>query len=478
MADLPERIRRPAYNRAELTEGVLHFGVGNFHRSHQALYFEEIIEQTGATAWGIRGIGILPSDRPLHDALSAQDCLYSLVEKDGEERSARVIGSIVKHVFAPAHPETVFEAIARPETQLVSLTITEGGYFAQASGGLDFDHADVQHDLRRRWRPKTIYGYLAEGLDRRRLRDLPPIPVVSCDNLPDNGVVLRGGLVDFCSARNSGLGSWLAKHGCFPNSMVDRITPAPSSVDVERLFIEHGIEDACPVVCEPFRQWVLEDCFVGPRPPLEDVGVQLTSDVRPYQNTKIRLLNAAHSAMGYLGYLCGYRFVHEVASAVEFRPYLDGLMNDEVSPLLVSLPGLPLEAYKASLWARFANTALADPLLRICAEGSAKVPKFVLPSIRDELARNGPIQKLSLCVASWLRFLDGTDESGNPIPVVDGGADRLLQVVRSKPTNARAALAVAEIFGDLGRSERFAREVSTWLHALYVRGARSALAAV
>jgi mannitol 2-dehydrogenase len=476
LSELPPGVRRPKYNRAALAEGVLHFGVGNFHRSHQAPYFEDAMETLGAYEWGICGVGILPADRSLHLALAEQNGLYSLVEKSDEERSVRVIGSIARHLFAPANPEAVFEALAQPATKLVSLTITEGGYCARGTAGLDFGHADIQHDLRRRWRPKTVYGYLAEGFDRRRLRGMAPLPVVSCDNLPDNGIVVRRALVDFASSRSAELGRWLEANGCFPSSMVDRITPAASESDRQRLSTDHGIDDECPVVCEPFRQWVIEDCFEKPRPPLDEGGAHYARDVRPYQETKIRLLNATHSAMGYLGYLCGYRFVHEVARASEFQPYLTGIVDDEVSPLLRSLPGLSLDEYKASLRTRLANRALVDPLLRICAEGSVKIPQFVLPSIRDELARDGPIANLSSCVASWLRFLDGTDEQGNPIPIVDAGAGRLVDTVRANRGNAEPALRVQEIFGDLGRSARFTHEVSRRLRTLYEHGVRALLA--
>jgi mannitol 2-dehydrogenase len=476
LSKLSGDVRRPNYDRAAITEGVLHFGVGNFHRSHQAPYFEEAMEITRARDWGICGVGVLAADRSLHAALAGQDGLYTLVEKSDEERSVRVIGSLVRHVLGRVNPEAVFEALARPATKLVTLTITEDGYRSLGAAGLDFGHPDIQHDLRRRWRPKTVYGYLAEGLDRRRLRGLAPVPVVSCDNVPENGVVLRRALVDYASSRNAELGRWLEENGCFPSSMVDRITPSASESDREHLLAEHGIDDACPVVCEPFRQWVLEDCFETPRPPLDAAGVHYTNDVKPYQETKIRLLNGTHSAMGYLGYLGGHRFVHEVISAPEFQAYLEGLMDDEVSPLLRSLPGLSLDEYKASLRSRFANRALVDPLLRICADGSAKIPKFVLPSIREALARDGPIKNLCLCVASWLRFLDGTDEQGNPIPVMDAGAGRLVEAVRANRGDAEPALRVQEIFGDLGHSARFSREVSRQLRALYECGARELLA--
>jgi mannitol 2-dehydrogenase len=259
--------------------------------------------------------------------------------------------------------------------------------------------------------------------------------------------------------------------------MVDRITPVTSAADRELLRAKYGVDDACLVTSEPYRQWVIEDSFAAGRPPLERVGVQFTGDVAPYQNVKIRLLNATHSALGYLGYLCGYRYVHEVATASEFSRYLDGLMDQEVIPLLAPLPGLELGPYKRSILSRFGNRAIVDTLLRICSDGSAKIPKFILPSIADELLRDGPIEKLSLCVASWLRFLDGVDEAGAPIPLQDPGGERIASVLRRVKPDPRPVLELREIFGELGSSERFVSTLQRQLESLYSQGARATLAA-
>jgi mannitol 2-dehydrogenase len=283
--------------------------------------------------------------------------------------------------------------------------------------------------------------------------------------------------VEFALARGGDFAHWLEDAVTFPSSVVDRITPAATEADRAFLRGRYGLDDDCPVVCEPFRQWVLEDAFAAGRPELELAGVHLTSDVRPYQEAKLRLLNAAHSAVGYLGYLAGHRFVHEVASAEEFDTYLTGMMDEEVAPVLTPLPGLDLEAYKQTLRRRLSNRAVVDPLLELCADGTAKIPKFVLPSIRDELARNGPIARLTLCVAAWLRFLEGFDERGRPIPILDAAAGPLLEAVRAHEPDPRPALEIAEIFGELGRASRFVEEVTRFSALLHEQGARAALSA-
>jgi mannitol 2-dehydrogenase len=472
---LPSEVKRPAYDRGALVEGIVHFGVGNFHRAHQALYVDEAMEAAGVPEWGVCGVGLLPEDRTLGTALAAQDGLYTLLERSTEYASVRVIGALKRCLFAPTEPQAVFEAIAAPETRIVSLTVTEAGYRARGANGLDFAHPDVVHDFRRRWRPKTIYGYLAEGLDRRRLRGLGPVTVASCDSVPDNGQVIRRALLDFASARSGELGRWIEECVGFPSSLGDRVALPASPADREFLRGRHGIVDACPVTAEPFRQWVLEDAFVAGRPAFERAGVLLTNDVRPYQEAKLRLHGAAQSALGYLGYLAGHRFLHEVADEAEFTVYLDGLMGEEILPLLAPLPGLDLERYELTLRRRFANRAVVSPLLRLCADGSAKVPRFVLPSIRDALARNGPIEKLCLCVAAWLRFLEGEDERGNPIPILDAGVGPLLEAIRRHRPDPRPALETAEIFAELGRVARFVEEVSRLSTTLHEQGTRAAL---
>lgn len=477
LKNLPANVKGPSYDRDQLKEGILHIGVGGFHRSHQALYLDDLFESHGEKEWAICGVGIMPQDAAMNKALKAQDCLYTLVERIGNKSTARIIGSLKEYLFGFENPEAVFERIADPAIKIITLTATEGGYcFHQGSGELDMENKGVQNDLKNPGHPQTIFGYLAEGLARRQKANAGPVTILSCDNLQGNGHVAKRTLLTFCKERSADLVSYIEKNVSFPNCMVDRITPA--TTDAERDFVRssYSLEDAFPVVAEPFKQWVVEDSFINGRPALEKVGVQFTKDVEPYEKMKIRLLNATHSAMGYLGYLCGYRYIYEIAQAPEFIPYLQSLMDEEVTPLIDNVPGVNLTEYKQSLMERFANESIKDQALRICMDGSSKLPKFIFPSILEELERKGPIRKLTLCVASWIRFLEAKDEQGNEIPIQDPMAERLTPVAQKK--DLKALLAMTDIFGDLGSNERFVRELTELLDSLRTNGARKTLDAV
>ncbi len=478
LKDLPKNVKGPSYDRAKLKEGILHIGVGGFHRSHQALYLDDLFEAGEPNwDWAICGVGIMPQDAAMNKALKDQDCLYTLVERIGNKSSARIIGSLKEYLFGYEQPEAVFDRIADPAIKIISLTATEGGYcFHQGSGELDLENKSIQNDLKNPQKPQTIFGYLATGLERRRKANAGPVTLLSCDNLQGNGHVAKRTLLAFCAQSNKDLVPWIEQNVSFPNCMVDRITPA--TTDAERDFVRttYGLEDAFPVVAEPFKQWVVEDSFISGRPALEKVGVQFTSDVAPYEKMKIRLLNATHSAMGYLGYLCGYRYIYEIAQAPEFMPYLKALMDEEVTPLIDNVPGVNLGEYKASLMERFANESIKDQALRICMDGSSKLPKFIFPSISEQLALNGPIRRLTLCVASWIRFLEAKDEKGEEIPIQDPMAERLTKAAQSG--DLKALLAMTDIFGDLGSNERFVKELTELLASLHEKGARKTLGSV
>jgi mannitol 2-dehydrogenase len=472
----PANVKCPAYDRSALKQGILHIGVGGFHRSHQALYIDELIETQGIKDWAIFGVGIMLQDELMSHALTAQDCLYTLVERMGQTSSARIIGSLTQYAFGYQNPETVFKKMADPAIKIVTMTATEGGYcFHQGTGELDFENEGIKNDLQNPGNPHTIFGYLAEGLDRRRKANISPFTVLSCDNVQGNGHVAKRTLLAFCRKRNPELATWIERNVSFPNCMVDRITPTTTEAEREFVRNTYQLDDAFPVVAEPFRQWIIEDEFCNSRPPLEKVGVQFTSDVKPYEKMKIRLLNATHSAMGYLGYLCGYRYIYEIAKAPEFIPYLKALMDIEVTPLIGDVPGINLSEYKTSLMERFANETIRDQALRICMDGSSKMPKFVLPSISEQLARGGPIGRLTLCVASWIRFLNGKDCEGNDIPIVDPQAERITSIVRKNPRDPKLLLACTDIFGDLGKSEKFVQELTRLLNSLYERGPQATL---
>lgn len=474
----PKNVKCPNYDRTTLNEGILHIGVGGFHRSHQAPYIDDLIELHGIKDWAICGVGIMPQDAVIHHALNTQDCLYTLLEKSDKINNARIIGSLKSYIFGCDNPEAVFKMLANPAIKIVTLTATEGGYyFYQGTGELQLKRPAIQNDLHHPNKPQTIFGCLAEGLERRRKAGITPFTVLSCDNVQNNGHVVKRTLLAFCSVCNQELAKWIEQNVSFPNCMVDRITP--STTDAERKFVRntYNIEDAFPVIAEPFKQWVIEDQFCNGRPPLEKVGVQFTSNVSPYEKMKIRLLNATHSAMGYLGYLCGYRYIYEIAQVPEFILYLKNLMDIEVTPLIGSVPGINLTQYKSTLMERFANEMIKDQALRICIDGSAKIPLFILPSIAEQLERGGPISRLTLCVASWIRFLHGKDEQGVSIPVNDPQADKLMAIVKKSKEDPRPLLQLTDIFGNLGQSERFVYELEVLLRSLYMQGSLATLKA-
>jgi mannitol 2-dehydrogenase len=479
--NVQSNVETPRYDRSRLKHGIVHIGVGGFHRAHEALYMDDLFA-TGETDWAIYGVGIMPQDEKMNEAIKAQECLYTLIEQSsdaqkGVMRKARIIGAITEYEWGYQNPEAVFQKLADPSIKIVTLTVTENGYYLDASTG-DLNQRDpaIQHDLAHPKQPHTLFGYLAEGLNRRRLAGLPPVTLLSCDNMQENGHVLKKVLLTFCRVHQPDLAHWIESHVSFPCCMVDRITPATTENDRAMVQDVYHYKDACPVLCEPFSQWVIEDNFCNGRPPLEKVGVLFTSNVGLYEAMKIRLLNGTHSAMGYLGYLCGYTTIDQIANASEFKPYLQKLMDQEVSPLIPDVPGVNLTEYKRSVLDRFSNALLKDQTLRICMDGSGKIPKYILPTLQEQLARQGSIRQLSLCVASWMRFLNGVDEQGQEIPIIDPQGERLKRVAQEGQSNPDALLNLTDIFGNLKESPRFVEELRLLLAKLYTDGAQKTLA--
>ena len=358
-----------SYDRSQVKVGIVHFGVGGFHRAHEAMYIDRLMEQGKALDWGICGVGVMPFDLKMKEAMQSQDCLYTLVEKapDGSWEP-RVIGSIVQYLYAPDDPDAVIEKMAAPSTRIVSLTVTEGGYnFHPVTGEFDASNPAVQADLAPGAVPATTFGLVTEALVRRRSRGIEPFTVMSCDNIQGNGHMAQEVFAAFARLRDPEFGEWVEGNVRFPNSMVDRITPVTTDEDRTQISERFGVEDAWPVVCEPFTQWALEDNFSSGRPPLEDVGVQVVPDVVPYELMKLRLLNASHQALCYFGYLAGYRLVHEVAQDPLFANFLLDYMNREATPTLAPVPGIDLDAYKLQLIERFSNDGVRDTVARLCA---------------------------------------------------------------------------------------------------------------
>ena len=463
--------------RERLRPAIVHFGVGGFHRAHQAVYLDDLAERRISTDWAEQGIGLLPGDRRMAEALIPQDCLYTVVERSEAADRARVIGSLRGYTFAPDDPGRVLELLADPATRIVSLTITEGGYLVDDKTGVfDATHPAIQQDVDQH-APRTVFGYIVAGLERRRAAGIPPYTVMSCDNLQGNGSVARTAVVSFARLGDASLAAWIDANVGFPNAMVDRITPQTTDVDRAMVAETFGMVDAWPVVTEPFRQWVLEDRFGNGRPPLEEVGVQIVTDVHPYETMKLRLLNGSHQAMAYLGYLAGYRYAHEVIGDQDFVSFLTRMMDVEVTPLLPPVAGIDLAGYKRTLLERFGNPKIADTLARLATDGSDRMPKFVLPSLAEALAEGRPHRLLTLVVAGFCRYLRGVDEQAQPITLQDGRADELSRLANQSQTDPRPLLAVRRVFGDLGQNAAWVAELTDARRELDTLGARATVRA-
>ncbi|HEY6812469.1 MAG TPA: mannitol dehydrogenase family protein [Propionibacteriaceae bacterium] len=470
----------PRYDRSQVGVGIVHFGVGGFHRAHQAMYVDALMDQGKALDWGICGVGVMPFDLKMRDAMVSQDCLYTLVLKDPQGQwTPKVIGSIVKYLYAPDDPEAVIEQMADPATRIVSLTVTEGGYnFHPVTGKFDAENPAIQADLAPDAVPTTTFGLITEAMVRRRERGIEPFTVMSCDNIQSNGHVAKEVFTAFARLRDPELGGWVAANVRFPNSMVDRITPMTTDEDRTQIKERFRVEDAWPVISEPFTQWALEDDFSVGRPPLEEVGVQMVPDVSPYELMKLRLLNGGHQAMCYFGYLVGYRVVHEVAQDALFANFLLDYMNREATPTLAPVPGIDLDVYKQELIERFSNAAVRDTVARLCAETSDRIPKFVLPVIRENLAARREVLLGAAVVASWARYAEGVDEEGRPIEIVDRLADSLQAIAAKQATDPTAFIANRELFGDLIDEPAFVEPYLATLDSLHTSGARATLEAL
>lgn len=481
LGDLPAEVARPSYDRSAVSPGIVHFGVGGFHRAHEAMYVDALMNRGEALDWGIVGVGLMPGDARMRDALKAQDGLYTLVVKHPDGRlEPRVVGSLVDYLYAPDDPQAVLDRLVDPATRIVSLTVTEGGYHVnQVTGEFDPNDPVLQADLdvvaRGDGMPQSMFGFVVTAARLRREAGVEPFTVMSCDNLPGNGDIAKKMIVAFARLQDTELADWIEANVAFPNCMVDRITPVTSDPDIAALAEQFGVEDAWPVVCEPFTQWVLQDEFPSGRPPFEDVGVQIVDDVVPYELMKLRLLNASHQALCYLGYLSGYRYAHEVAQDPLFAEFLLGYMTEEGTPTLPEVPGVDLGVYRRQLIERFANPEVRDTLARLCAESSDRIPKWLVPVIVRNLETGGAFERSALVVASWARYAEGVDEAGEPIEVVDRFKDRVMAAARRYGEDELAFLRDRDFFGDLVDTEAFTTAYAAFLKSLHDNGARITL---
>ena len=472
---LADRVQVPTYDRTALTPAVVHMSVGGFTRAHQLVYFDELAER-GATDWGVVGVGL--HSATMRDALAPQDNLFTVVERDADGERARVVGSMVDYVFAPDDPDRVLDLLADERTRLVTMTVTGTAYRIDPHTGEFEPDDEAREDLQHPQRPCSVFGFLVEALDRRRRAGLPPFTVLSCDNMQSNGAAARSAVVGFARLRDEVLARWIADEVTFPSSMVDRITPSTSPEQRDDIAATHGVDDNWPVITEPFSQWFVEDAFAHGRPPLEEVGVQFVDDIGRYELMKTRLLNASHCALGFLGQVAGLGTTDEAVANPVFHDFLDQLMTTEVIPLLPRPAGVDLTEYEESLLRRFANPAIGDQLGRLTRRGSSKVANYLLPSLQSALAEGRPHELLTLAVAGWVRYLQGTDEAGGPIDIQDAQRERLQELVRQGgDTDPRPLLSERSVFGGLVDDETFVGELTAVLQQLHADGVRSTLAA-
>ncbi len=474
LSALPSSIARPRYDRRAVTTGIVHLGVGAFHRAHQAVYTDDILAQD--PRWGIVAASLRSPDT--YDALEPQGGLYTLSVRSSDGEALRVIGSIKRVIVAPRAVEDLLRVMADPGTRIVSLTVTEKGYCHDpAKGSLNEAHPDIVHDLANLHLPRSAPGFIIEALRRRRIAGVPPFTVLTCDNLPSNGRTAMRVLTRFAELVDPALGRFVADEVSCPSTMVDRIVPATTDGDRRRISESLGVTDAWPVVTEPFTQWVIEDRFPQGRPAWEGSGVEFVTDVEPYEHMKLRLLNGSHSTLAYLGYLAGYETVADTMTDPAFVRLIEGLMDEEVTPTLHMPAGADLASYKRALIARFKNPALRHRTWQIAMDGSQKLPQRLLGTVRDRLRQDAPIERLALGVAAWMRYVTGIDEKGAPIDVRDPMAARLRELAdragNSAGCLAQELFAVREIFGDdLPTDPRFAGPVTAALTRLMEQGSR------
>ncbi len=454
---LSPSVSTPSYDRSAASVGIVHFGFGNFHRSHEAMYVDRLMELGHGLDWGICGVGVLPHDAAMRDAMRGQDCEFTLVIRhpDGS-LEPRVVGSVLEYLFAPDDHADVHARLVDPAVRIVSLTVTEGGYLKNAATGeFDAGHPSVAHDLVNLDTPVTAFAFVVEGLRRRRDAGLAPFTVLSCDNLQGNGDVARRTITSFARLVDADLADWIEAEVAFPNCMVDRITPATTDADREALRRDFGIEDRWPVPAEPFTQWIVEDHFPLGRPALETVDVQFVDDVTPYELMKLRLLNASHQALAYLGAPLGYVHVDEAMRDDRVRGYLARYMADEASPTLGELPGIDLPGYRDTLLDRFSNPGVRDTLVRLATDGGNRMATFTLPAVRDNLAAGRPVELGAAMVAAWAEYWALIGNGGlGPGEVPDDVHAAALTAAALDP-RPEAFVELEALFGDLGSDERF-----------------------
>jgi mannitol 2-dehydrogenase len=473
---LPKGIQRNDIDRSKLVPGIAHIGVGAFHRAHQAVYLDDALAKSNSTEWGLVGIGLLPFDIPMRDACKKQDCLYTVNElAPNGTRNTRLIQCMIDFLYAPDDINRVLEKLSEPNIRIVSLTITEGGYLIDSQGEFVLSHPSIVADLSSPTLPATAFGLITEALNRRRQAGIRPFTVMSCDNLRHNGDKARKACLSYAKARDADLAAWIDANVSFPNGMVDRITPATSPDIRKDLNANSGVDDQIPVICEQFKQWVLEDNFKEGRPAFELAGVTLTDDVMPYEDAKIRLLNGSHGMLAYPAFLAGLRTVDDAMNDSLFVNYLRNFLNEDAGPHLKSIPGMDLELYKETLLSRFSNPAIEDQLARLCMDGGSKIQVFLLPTILSNFAAGRNCPRMAFLLACYNHYIHtDKDDLGEEYTLREPNAMESLKPIIAS-SDPMALLQSSHLLGDTAAYPEFVDAYLSFVNHLKKDGIRQTL---
>ncbi len=468
-------IERPRYDRKALTPGIVHIGVGNFHRAHQAWYLHRLMQDGQAHDWAIIGAGVRPYDAAMREKLLAQDCLTTLIELDPDGVSAEVVGSMIDYLPIEDGAAPLIRAMAHPRVRIVALTVTEGGYFFdRTTKAFDAGHPDIQHDAANPDRPRTAFGAMVAALRLRRDAGHGPFTGLSCDNLQGNGALLRQAVVSLARLSDPGLADWIEAHATFPNSMVDCIAPATGPKELA-LVREFGIDDAAPVTHEAFRQWVIEDAFCAGRPDWDRVGATFSDDVHAYETMKIRILNAGHQVIANAGEILGIETIADCMAHPLISAFFRKVQTEEIAPTVAPVPGMTAPQYVDLIEKRFANPRIVDTTRRVAFDGSSRHTGFVLPILRDQLAAGGSVEGLALVEALWARMCSGVREDGSTIEPNDPLWSDLTEAAAAAKERPAAWLEQGQLYGDLNRVQSFAEAFDRWLTLIWSEGCEAAL---
>ncbi len=473
LSAISKKMSVPTYARSSLKQGIMHFGVGNFHRAHLAVYLDDLFNKGLDHDWALVGAGVMQSDEAMRQRLAAQDYLTTVVEQDNDLSTAHITGPLIDFV-SPNDKPAMMAKLCDPEIRIVSLTITEGGYFIDpATGNFNPQHHAIARDGAHPHDPSTVFGFIVAGLAARRATGIQAFTVMSCDNVPHNGVVTKNAVVGLARLSNPALADWINAHVAFPNAMVDRITPATGDRERKICAEVFGVEDTWPIFCEEFKQWVVEDNFPSGRPAWEKVGAQFVKDVTPWEYMKIRILNGGHAVIAYIGGLMDVEFAHEAMETPLIRNFLKKITDDEIRPTVLPVPGTDLKDYQTLIERRFANPKIADTIRRLCLDGSNRQPKFIVPPIADRLKAGKSINGLALASALWCRYCFGTTDSGKVIEPNDPNWDSLQAKAKLAKTNPQIWLDMSEIYGEVGMAPEMQKLFADWLNAIWKNGSEA-----